>query len=170
MENDQSESQETPNQFQSEYQQDLTVNEYALEIECAYQPQMFMKWAERYALAVFERDKAKQNLKVVIAETNLSVRNQEPDVYGLSKWTENAVQSVLDKHPDVLMAEDRYLEAIKNLEILRAAKDAFQDRKFQLINLVSLRNAQYYSDPLREQEARESAAREAQRKALEAEM
>jgi hypothetical protein len=154
----------------TEYQQDLILNEYALELECADQPRKFMKWAERYALAVFERDKAKQNLKVTIAETNLSIRNREPEDYGLSKWTENAVQSVLDKHPDVLEAENQYLEAIKNLELLRAAKDAFQDRKFQLINLVSLRNAQYYSDPLREQEAREAAARVAQEKALEADM
>lgn len=153
----------------SEYQQDLTINEYALELECAEQPSKFMKWAERYALAIFERDKAKQDLKVTIAETNLSIRNREPEDFGLSKWTENAVQSVLDKHPDVLVAENKYLNAVKELELMRAAKDAFQDRKFQLINIVSLRNAQYFSDPLREQEARESAARAAQEKALEAE-
>jgi hypothetical protein len=154
----------------SEYQRDLTINEYALEIECADQPQKFMKWAERYAQSIFERDKAKQDLKVKIAEINLSIRNQEPDNYGLSKWTENAVQSVLDRHPDILAAENIYLEAVKNAELLRAARDAFQDRKFQLINLVSLRNAQYYGDPLKEQEAREMAAREAQERILASEM
>ena len=156
----------------SEYQQDLILNEYALELECAEQPQKFMKWAERYALSVFERDKAKQNLKVVSAQVNLSIRNQDPADYGISTksggWTENAVQAVLDKHPDILEAENKYLEAVKNMELLRAAKDAFQDRKFQLINIVSLRNAQYFADPLREQEAREAAARDAQQKALEA--
>ena len=155
---------------ESEYQSDLMINEYALEIECADQPQKFMRWAERFAQALFERDKAKQDLKVVIAETNLGVRNQEPENYGLSKWTENAIQSVLDKHPDILAAENRYIEAVRDAELLRSAKDAFQDRKYQLINLVSLRNAQYYGDPLREQEAREEANREAQRKALEADM
>lgn len=154
----------------SEYQADLQINEYALEIECADQPQKFMRWAERFAQALFERDKAKQDLKVKIAEINLQVRNAEPENYGLSKWTENAIQSVLDKHPDILIAENRYIEAVRDAELLRSAKDAFQDRKYQLINLVSLRNAQYYGDPLREQEAREEANREAQRKALEADM
>ena len=154
----------------TEYQQDLSINEYALETECAIQPQKFMKWAERYSQALFERDKAKQNLKIKIAEINLSIRNQEPEVFGLTKWTENAVQSVLDKHPDILAAENIYLETIKNTELLRSARDAFQDRKFQLVNLVSLRNHQYYGDPLREQGIRETMAQEAQRKALREEM
>ena len=154
----------------TEYQRDLAINEYALEIECADQPQLFMKWAERFAQAIFERDKAKQNLRVVTAEINLQIRNKEPEIYGLPKWTENAVQSVLDKHPDILAAEDAYLLKIKEVELLRSAKDAFQDRKFQLINLVSLRNAMYYSDPLKEQEAREAAAKRAQQAALETEL
>lgn len=128
------------------YMDDLTIDMFNLELECSKQPSIFMTWAEQYAQAVYDRDKSKQHLKVVTAKTNLAIR-QSPQSYGIEKITEAAVQAALDLNSEVLAAEDNYLEAVKNAEIMRGARDSFDDRKKQLTNLVSLQNAKYYSDP-----------------------
>ena len=154
----------------SEYMEELTINEYLLEVECADQPRRFMKWGERYAYGLYDRDKAKQNLRVVSAETELQVRSTSPNEFGLDKFTEASIRAILDKHPVILKAENAYLEAVRDAELLRAARDAFDDRKKQLTNIVTLRNAQYFADPLREAEARETAARQAQSELLNKEI
>jgi hypothetical protein len=134
----------------SEYYQDLVIDRFRLEEECVDQPRRFMSWSEAYAEAIFKRDKAKQNLKVVSAQVQQRVR-QDPELYGAVAGargvTEGAIQAVMDTHHEILEAEDLLLEADKNLQILKAAKEAFDDRKRQLTNLVHLQLGQYYSDP-----------------------
>lgn len=134
----------------SEYYQDLVIDRFRLEEECVDQPRRFMKWSEDYAEAVFKRDKAKQNLKIVSAQVQQRVR-QDPELYGVVAGTrgvtEGAIQAALDTHHEILDAEDNLLEAEKNLQILKAAKESFDDRKRQLTNLVHLQLGQYYSDP-----------------------
>jgi hypothetical protein len=134
----------------SEFYQDLLIDRFKLEEECVDQPRRFMKWSEDFAEAIFKRDKAKQHLKVVAAQVQQRVR-QDPDLHGAVSGargvTEGAIQAVLDTHHEILDAEDLLLEAEKNLQILKSAKEAFDDRKRQLTNLVHLQLGQYYSDP-----------------------
>jgi len=149
-----------------EYLQDLQIDRFRLEEECVDQPRRFMKWSEEFAEAIFKRDKAKQNLKIVSAQTQQKVRmdpEQHGCVAGARGVTEGSIQAVLDTHPEILAAEDKLLEAEKNLQILKAAKEAFDDRKRQLTNLVHLILGQYYSDPGK---SAESEAKRIQEEAL----
>jgi hypothetical protein len=148
----------------------LSIDIFSLEEECAAQPQKFMKVAEQYAEAILEKEMAKRNVKVVTARTALSIRQSDPEDYGLTKWTEASIQAVIDKHPDILAAEESYFQTIRNLELLKAGKEAYMDRRSQLTNLVSLRNAQYYADPTKEAERRETRARQIQEDMLESEL
>lgn len=136
----------------SSYYEDLVIDRYKLEEECVDQPRRYMKWSEEYAEAIFKRDKAKQNLKIVSAQVQQRVR-QDPDLYGVVAGqrgvTEGAIQAALDTNQEILDAEDLVLEADKNLQILKAAKESFDDRKRQLTNLVHLQLGQYYSDPVK---------------------
>ena len=94
----------------------------------------------------------KQNLKIVSAQVQQRVR-QDPDLYcvvaGQRGVTEGAIQAALDTNQEILDAEDLVLEAEKNLQIIKAAKESFDDRKRQLTNLVHLQLGQYYSDPMK---------------------
>ena len=135
------------------YFEELLIDRYKLEEECADQPRRSMEWGEKYAEAIFDRDKAKQNLKIVAAQVQQRVR-QDPDLYGVVAGqrgvTEGAIQAALDTNQEILDAEDLVLEAEKNLQIMKTAKDAFlSDRKSQLTNLVHLQLGQYYSDPMK---------------------
>jgi len=134
----------------SEYYQDLVIDRFRLEEECVDQPRRFMKWSEDFAEAVFKRDKAKQNLKVVSAQVQQRVR-QDPELYGVVSGvrgvTEGSIQAALDTHHEILEAEDKLIEADKDVQILKAAKESFDDRKRQITNLVHLQLGQYYSDP-----------------------
>jgi hypothetical protein len=135
------------------YYDDLLIDRYNLEEECADQPRRSMEWGEKYAEAIFVRDKAKQNLKIVSAQVQQRIR-QDPELYGVIPGvrgvTEGAIQAALDTNQEILDAEDALLEAEKNLQIMKTAKDAFlSDRKIQLTNLVHLQLGQYYSDPVK---------------------
>jgi hypothetical protein len=132
------------------YYDDLVIDPHDLDSECIDQPRRFMKWGEAFADAIFGRDKAKQNLKIVTAQTEQAIR-LDPQannvVEGARGVTEGAIQAALSVHKDVIAAEDALILAEKNLAVLKTAKEAFEDRKRQLSNMVQLKIAQYYSDP-----------------------
>lgn len=134
----------------SNYKEDLKIDIYKLEEECASQPSLYMDYGEEFAEALFERDLAKQNLKIVTSQVTSKVRT-DPKLYGVIEgargYTEAAYQAAVDVSEEVKEAEMRLIKAQKEVEIQRTAKEAFEDRKRQLTNLVHLILGQYYSDP-----------------------
>lgn len=138
--------------------EDLQIDVLTLDKECAEQPGLLGEWAQQYPEAMFKRDKAKQNYKVLIANTELSIR-QNPEMFGLNKITEAAVTAVLNTHPEVIEAEDQYLEAVKEFELIKAGRLAFLSRDTQLTNLTTLYKSSYYTTNTEAQiQAEEKAA------------
>lgn len=128
------------------YEEDLSIDHNALDVEFLLQPQLFMKYSEMAADARLEVDRAKELLDVVRAECDQEIRenaNREA-----SKVTEAFINNQIVLHP-------RYREAAENLNILRhkleillSAVKAFDQRKSSLENLVKLYQGSYFAGPL----------------------
>lgn len=135
----------------SEYENDLEINKKTLDDDWLRQPRLFMKWSERVAQAMFERDRAKENLEVTKAELDGFVRI-DPLAYG---WEDN-------KKPteafiaNAVLQDERYKEASldlaekqKSYSILSSAKEAFNHRKAALEGLTKLFHDEYWTTTTR---------------------
>jgi len=124
------------------FSEDVKINQSNLDWHFEMQPMLYLKWAERHAQAVFEMDKAKEQLDLVKAEVDAEIR-EDPEKFGLSKVTEAAVSNSILQHPSVLKANGTLIEARKNVNIMTAAKEAMAHKKKSLEMLAQLWLGQY---------------------------
>ena len=153
----------------SEYEKDLEIDKYALDLECIDQPRKFLRWAEALAEATAEKDRADQKLEVTKAQIEQEVR-ANPEGSGIEKVTEATIKSFVTTSPKVAVAQDRWIEAKHRVNILFAAKEALEQRKSMLENLVKLFLSGYWSDPKIKSETKDTltkGADEAQKKGLD---
>ena len=76
-----------------EYERDLKLDRDNLDREWEKQATLFMKWAERHAEALYERDRKKEKLDLVRAELDASLR-ANPELFGFDKKpTESAISA-----------------------------------------------------------------------------
>lgn len=137
-----------------DYNQDIEIDKYSLDTECIDQPRKFMKWASLLADALKERDEAKQFLKVTETKISLEIRS-DPKSFGLDKITESAVESVVINQKQVVEAGQRLIDAQYNVNILSAAKEAQEQRRSMLENLIKLFLSGYWAEPRIPQKERE---------------
>jgi hypothetical protein len=128
------------------YEEDLTIDRYALDDEWVKQPTVFMEWSEHYAQAILERDRAKEKLDLIRAEIDADVRTN-PEKYDLQKITESAISSAIIQTKEYGDAMNIYIEAVKFVNILGGAKDALNHKKAALENLTRLYLENYYAKP-----------------------
>ena len=127
------------------YKKELKINKYNLDQELTMQPQLFMDWASSYAEASIDRETAKNQLDLIRAEVDHSIRNS-PDMKKI-KQTESAISSKVTRSKKVQRYFTKYLNALKVEKILYEAKSAFKQRQKMLEGLVQLHMQSYYSDP-----------------------
>lgn len=128
------------------YENDIMIDESALDVEWLDQPRLFLKYAKHLAECRRKLDIAKEELELVKAELDKDIRSN-PDKYELSKITESVVQNTI-------VLQKRYIKAVQNLndvkyevDIALAAVRAFEQRKDALENLVKLHGQQYFAGP-----------------------
>lgn len=128
------------------YEDDMHIDENALDVEFLEQPTLMARYARLLAEARRDRDLAKEALDLTKAEINLDIRDN-PDKYNLTKITVDAVEAC------VLM-EDSYKEAVKEyndanyeVNVLQGVVNAVEHRKSALENLVKLHGQQYFAGP-----------------------
>lgn len=138
-----------------DYNGDLEIDEHALDIEWKGQSKLFMRYAELSAEAVYERDKAKDQLEVVKAEIDSDIRTNFKKFGFDKKPTEAALTAQILTNDKYKKYNDLYIKAIKNMNILIAAKDGIGNKKYALENLTKLWVAGYYSTPNISKEAKE---------------
>lgn len=125
-----------------DYDQELKIDRHALDDALAEQPVVFARVAQDCALAISERDHAKEDLEVTRAEVSLDVRQRLEQEGTKSTEAVVAAQIELDR---------RYREAMKVLletkaaaDRLAAIKEAFAQRAFALKDLCGLYVAGYW--------------------------
>jgi hypothetical protein len=122
----------------------LQINEHSLDVALREHPDLFYKVASELALAISNRDEAKQDLGVVEAAVDMEVRAEAARLN--EKTTEKEVQSQVKLDKKVVSANDKYLSESLNTAKWAALKEAYESRSYALSKLVDLHIAGYYSD------------------------
>lgn len=140
------------------YEEDLKINLNDLAENWDKQPQLYMKWAEKYAQAYFERDKKKEKLEIVKAQIDMDIRTNL-DNYGFDKKpTEAAISAKILMQPEYQAASTSVIEANRDMNIYNAAKTAMDHKKKALEMLSYLSTSGLYAEPSDSQDKKAMAS------------
>jgi hypothetical protein len=128
------------------YENDLKIDDSALDLELLDQAMLFMRYAKHYAETRRILDEVKQALDVVKAETDSNIR-KNPEKYGLEKVTDKAIEAIILTDANCKKANQKFLDAKFELDMASNATQAMQIRKESLENLVRLNGQQYFAGP-----------------------
>lgn len=128
------------------YEQDVSIDETALDVEWLQQPNLMYKYARHQAQTKKAMDEAKERLDFIKAKLEMNIR-ANPGDYGLSKVTESAIASTILLQPEYQEASKKYIEAKYENEVAVAAVRAIDQKKTALENLVKLLNVSYFAGP-----------------------
>lgn len=149
------------------YEKDLEIDKFALDAECLDQPHRFMTWSKQWADAIAERDRLEQKVKIVEAQVEQNIRNN-PESYG-GKLTEAGIKSLVTTSSEVIQIREELIEISHQANTLLAARQAMEQRRSMLENLVKLFLSGYWADPKIKQETSQALTQtesERQREAL----
>jgi len=154
------------------YTEDIKINPDNLEELWIEQGSLFLKYAVAHADALHEKDNAKTALDYEYSKMYLDTKKNW-EKYFDSKPTEPAIKEHITAHPDYRKKEKYFINTAHRVNVMLAAKIAFEHRKKALENLVSLRITGFYSEPRRKQaeiqqekQSRSKTAHAAQQKML----
>lgn len=130
---------------QLNFEQDLSIDKFKLDQECLSHPSLYYRYSDMLAEAKHDVGLKADNLKLVMGEANISIRNNF--IKREIKFTEAVIASEVESNADVLSARDALRKSELILSKLQAGVSAFEHRKSQLDNLVKLYVAGYFSTP-----------------------
>lgn len=131
-----------------DYQEDLKIDKYALDTECLDQSRRFAQWSENLANALTERDRADQKIKIIEAQVEQDIRIRPQNYIGTDgKLTEAGVRSLVLLNEEVRLAREEHIDAVHKVNIMTTAKQAFEQRRSMIENLVKLYLSGYWADP-----------------------
>ena len=122
----------------------LQINQHALDEALREHPDLFYKVASELALAISNRDEAKQELDEIESEVDLEIRAECARLG--EKTTEKEVESHKKIDKRVKAANDTFLAERMNTGRWTALKEAYESRSYALSKLVDLYITGYYSD------------------------
>ncbi len=129
-----------------DYENDIRIDESALDVEWLNQPELMYKYAAHAAEMKKEVDEAKERMEVMRATLDADIR-KNPEAYGMTKVTESAIGGAITIQPNYQSAVDAYNAAQYEFGIASAAVRAVDQRKTALENLVRLLTASYFAGP-----------------------
>lgn len=128
------------------YEQDLQIDETALDVEWLEQPVLMLKYARHAAFCAEKMEALRQKLDYVRASLDKDIRFCPQD-FQIEKITENVVSNTILIQPEYQEIEEQCRKAKYEYEIARAAVNAIYARKDSLENLVRLHGMQYFAGP-----------------------
>lgn len=121
--------------------QNLEINEFRLDEELKSQSSMFFHYAALAADADSEVRRLKEAIGIVEAEADNRARNELP-----GKVTEAAIKAFIAQDEECIAANQKYIDAVHEKNLLDAAVKAFEQRKGCLDNLVRLHTQKYFAE------------------------
>lgn len=121
--------------------ENLEINEFKLDEELKSQPSIFFKYAALAAEADAEVRRLKEAIGIVEAEADSRARNELT-----GKITEAAIKAFVAQDEECIEANQKYIEAVRDKNLLDAAVKAFEQRKGCLDNLVRLHTQKYFAE------------------------
>ena len=128
------------------YEQDMRIDVDSLDVEWVDQPTLMLRYTKIAAEARMALDRAKENLGIVKAEIDLTIR-KDPEKYDIIKITESAIQSAIILDTDYGLVNEKCLQAAYEFDMAQGAVKAVDQRKQALENLVKLHGLQYFAGP-----------------------
>lgn len=122
----------------------LKIDQHALDIALREHPDLFYKVASELALAISNRDEAKQDVDDIEATVDMELRRAAS--VSEDKVTEKAIESNKWADKRVVSANDKFLEARFEAAKWAALKEAYESRSYALSKLVDLYVVGYFSD------------------------
>ena len=129
-----------------DFEQDIRINESALDIEWLRQADLMGQYCRHAAHARAVMDKAKERLDVVEAEMDRDIRDF-PERYNLSKLTETLIKSTVLLTEERQIAAQAHIDTKYEYDIAQAAVRAIDQKKSALENLVKLHGMSYFAGP-----------------------
>jgi len=134
-------------QYKNEYEKDLSIDKYKLDEELIIHGDLFMKWSERYADAIEERDKSKENIDIVRAGIDKDIRDNYENYDFDKKPTESAISNTIITQKKYREAINEHSKNIHSLNIITSAREAMGQFKMKRLDkLVDLWLAGYWAD------------------------
>jgi hypothetical protein len=128
----------------TQLEEKLKIDEHSLDVALREHPDLFYKVATELALAISNRDEAKQALDVIEARVDMDFREDAAKIG--AKTTEKEIESNKKVDRSVIAASAQYLEEKYNTAKWQALESAYESRSYALSKLVDLYLANYYSD------------------------
>jgi len=128
------------------YEDDIRIDESALDVEWLEQATLMMKYARVSANAKMVLDQKKEALELVKAELDKRIRTN-PSKYGVEKVTEAGVTAAIISHEEYREVSAEVISAKYESDIAQSAVRAVDARKDALENLVRLNGQQYFAGP-----------------------
>ncbi|MFP4019181.1 MAG: hypothetical protein ACLFUH_08020 [Bacteroidales bacterium] len=129
------------------YEQDISIDESALDVEWLEQPDLMRKYTRYQADCKHELDLAQERLDLVRADLDRKIR-RFPEDYDINvKLTEAVVSNTIIQNEEYKEAYHEYLEVKYEYEVAKGAVTAIEHRKNSLENLVKLLNLGYFAGP-----------------------
>jgi len=128
------------------YEQDIRIDEQALDVEWLEQPSLMLKYARHAAHCRMALDQAKENLELVKAQLDNEIR-KNPSDFDIEKITEAVMMNTILNQAPYQEASEEYIKAKFEADIAQGAVRAFDARKDALENLVRLNGQQYFAGP-----------------------
>jgi len=129
------------------FKEDLKLDQYALDKCALEQPELYAHWAIQWADAVNDRDRSKDRLTLAKSECDEDIRKR-PREFG---WiadkspTEAFISSAISGHPTYIEANEEYMDACHEVNVLSVAKEAFEQRRKMIEVLAQLYMSNYFS-------------------------
>lgn len=142
----------------------LIIDEHSLDKEWVEQPRLSFKYSEKLADAQLALDEAEDELSIVAAELDKSIR-ASPEDYEIDKVTEPAIKAAIPLQEEHRTALATIRTCKHRVNILKGANKAIDHRKRALENLVDLYGQNYFSSPRAPDGAKE-AMEEVEEKAI----
>lgn len=122
------------------------INQDRLNWECVRQPVLYWEYAQKLADAKRDFEQAKTAVDLAQAGADAAVR-ERPAKYGIVKVTEPAIKAAVAGHRKYTAAIAEMNKLRHRLDIFQAAINTLDQRKRMIESLVSLRLANYFSEP-----------------------
>ena len=128
------------------YENDLRIDDSALDIEWLEQPGLMFKYARHAADMRAEMDGEKEIVEYTRAELSKEIR-ENPGDFGIEKITESVVTGAITTDSKFIAANNKYINSKFEYEVAQGAVRAFDQRKTALENLVKLNGQAYFAGP-----------------------
>ena len=128
------------------YEQDMYIDEDALDFELLGQADKMVKYSRMLAEAQRDRDLSKESLDLIKAEIDLDIRDN-PKNYKLAKITEAAITNCILMEEEYQTAQKEWNEANFQVNVMQGVIKAIEHRKSALENLVKLYGQNYFAGP-----------------------